>query len=166
VKKKSGARRRTEDLTRARALAERHGFELVPVGQTTPELSSEAKRVIGAIGPPPADPSECLTWGRRLLSQLAWLALGGEIDARQARIVKDIVFALGATHNRGELEATVRRLQQALHVRQDYSDLVKIVPGSSLAKSPNARGARPRGPRAIPPDAIDDDPPPPTEPAS
>ena len=126
-----------------------------------PSLTRAARAAFAEIGAPPADADELLTWGRRLLSAIAWLLATGELDAQRPRAMKDVVAAIGLTHNRGVLEATVKRLEIALRDRTQQG-AVEMVPFDAVKKSPNARGMR-RGPRRIPPDAVDDTPPPRTD---
>jgi hypothetical protein len=122
------------------------------------ELKAGLER-LAAIGPPPEDTKALLPWTAAIVAEvLHQTATDPHLDEDRRRAqVASLADKLGKLHPRAQIEQTVRQLQQALHVRQDYSDVVKIVPGSSVAKSPNARGARPRGPRPIPPDAVVDD---------
>jgi hypothetical protein len=135
-----------------------------------PPMGRAARAAFVKIGAPPLDElGEILGWGRRVLATTAWLVATDELDSTRARTLKDAVFALGSTHNRTELEARMKRLEDALRDRHARNGVVKVVEGDAAKalwakRSPTARGMSPPGPRAIPKDALPpDDEPKPTD---
>lgn len=130
-------------------------------------MSAAAKRAFAELGPPPlAKPLEILGWARRVLATVTHLLARDELDPAKARAIKDSVFALGATHNRAELETTVARLQKALEERRQDSGVVRVMHGSKITRPATARGQSLGGPRIVlegdasvtpPPDAPTDE---------
>lgn len=145
--KKSGAQRRREDLDQARLLVAKHGYEIVKAGQKLPALSRKAQKVIDALGAPPNEPDDQLVWGRVMLAKITWLIATGEIDVGRARAIKDSVFAMGATHNRGALEQQVKQLKTMFAERRAQTNFVYELPGDKIVKPPTARGQYRPGPR-------------------
>jgi hypothetical protein len=116
-----------------------------------PRVSRTAAQAFNAIGPPPQDdPDQLLVWGRRMLAATAWLAATGAIDPVRARLVKDSVFAIGATHNRGAIEARVVRVERAVDDKRRPAGAVRLEPASKVPRPPTARGGAPTGPRVVP----------------
>lgn len=111
------------------------------------------------------NPGTDLDYVRRLqlicLRQMATTAFPPIAQQDAWRRIREMSATVGMTSNRSQLEAKVKKLEAALKARMQ-AGAVRIEPGDARLKSPNARGV-PRGPRAIPPDALSPEPEPPAE---
>ncbi len=76
------------------------------------------------------------------------------------RRINEMSKSVGMTSNRAQLEASVKKLGKALKAQTVQAGAITIVPGHTVKKPSTARGMSPPGPRAIPPDALPEDPPP------
>jgi hypothetical protein len=118
-------------------------------------LSERAQKFFESVGAPPEDPDDLLTWGRKILANVAWLLTLDEIDQTRARSIKDAVFAIGATHNRAKLEAKVQKIAAAVQDRRQAGSAITEVAGALVARPPTARRGRPPAPRPVPEDPAD-----------
>lgn len=118
-----------------------------------PKLKKVAREAIAKLGPPPLEnPDTMLGWWRRLLATVTWLVAIDAIDPQRARLLKDMVFAGGATHNRGVLEEKMSDLETKLADRRTAGGAMRVEPGDPTKRGPNSRGVR-RGPRPVPDDS-------------
>lgn len=152
AKKESGhAGRKRRREARAQALAAQ------ATRAASGDLTAGLER-LAAIGPPPADVEARLPWVSKVLAELLHQTINDpaiDEDKRRSQAAT-LADKLGKTHPRALLEEKVRRISDQLRVETQPRS-IQWAKGDAIMKSPNARGMR-RGPRAIPPSAIDDTP--------
>lgn len=155
-RQKSGAQKRARSrelkLEHLRTLADEIDYIVIPKGTTLPD-SGDGAEEFSKLGPPPLDePETALEWVRRAQLIATQVAITKPLtDALRERLkwAKDLSAVIGMTFSRSSQEAKVKELETQLRtVRRQYGT-AKIISGTNVKKSPNARGTR--RPRVVPP---------------
>lgn len=109
------------------------------------EATEQRQQIVADLGMPPDDPREVLLYARKVLARQLYEAMTSphlDLSARQ-RIVADIVFKLGATQSRSEIDDSIRRLEDSVQARRLLAGGPKIVDARTIDRPPTARGWRP-----------------------